>query len=188
MSAADPLAAESLAAGALSAEAPVAAGSPVADRLVDLLAGPAEPLGLVALAHVLGGVRYVELEAFRSLGQLSAEAGTKPAVAVRASGAALAHAWRARQLEALLPVSAGLPGAADVTLSPGPAVDALLGRLWAGDPEVTAGLSVVLAATYRRRLAHPHPSAEPFVARTLGRLLHDVEERALEGAATGRGT
>jgi hypothetical protein len=164
----------------------------VSDGLLEQLAGPRRPLSLLELGRVLGGLRWVELEAFRVLGErakvMPAEPGEPglavhpgPALAMWASASSMAHAWRALQLEALLPVSVGLPTARECTGSPGPAATdwvASLGSAVAGTDDDGRGVVVgwygVLAEAYGLRVGNSHPSADGPVVRTLGRLGADV--------------
>ncbi|HLI45040.1 MAG TPA: hypothetical protein VKU92_11320 [Acidimicrobiales bacterium] len=72
-------------------------------------------LSLLESARALGSLRWLELEGHARLGALAAGGSLPPRTAVWASGASLAHAWRAEQLRELLPVSAGLPGVDEST-------------------------------------------------------------------------
>ncbi|MGH9298051.1 MAG: hypothetical protein ACRDZP_08770 [Acidimicrobiales bacterium] len=164
--------------------------------LLDVLAGPPRPLSLVELARVLGGLRWLELQGFERWGRLAIEPWDK-AVAGWASGASLAHAWRASQLEALLPVSVGLPSASQSTCPHSPELEETAAETLPGDPVGPAPdggkaerttpadplrLLGLLASAYRVRLAHPHQSADKPVLRVLSRLVSDVEFRLIETA------
>lgn len=168
--------------------------------LLEELAGPPRSLSLIESGRVLGGLRWVELEAFRTLGQLAAEVKAPQGgseLAVWASGSSLAHAWRAEQLESLLPVSAGLTGAEECTASPGSTVTdwvvSLVPAVCDGDIYSPGGVQnwyTVLAGAYELRAAHPHPSADGAVIRSLRRLAADVrlvarEYRPLAGVGGG---
>ncbi len=147
---------------------------PVASALVDLLGGPPSALSIRGLAKVLGGLRFFELAAFEHLGIIASEGrdqGLEPNERVWAASASLAHAWRAAQLEALLPVSVGLPNAGECTRSRGPEIDDLVAAL---DYRSAAHIYGVLASSYERRIEFPHAAGEPFVLRTLSRLLDDL--------------
>lgn len=166
-------------------------------------------LSLQASAALLGRMRYVELAAFSRLGR-RARLARLPAVAAFLSGASLAHAWRAGLLEEHLPVSATLPGAAELTVSPGPRTDAALdlldpadldggdgngdggghgggGHDGVGDVALVAALAEVLypamLAGYDARLALASPVGDPPLVRTLGRVRHDLETVAAEARA-----
>lgn len=158
------------------------------------------PLSLLESADLLGRMRYVELELFERLGRRARQVDSAP-VAVWLSGASLAHAFRAGLLEDHLPVSATLPGPDELTVSPGPGLDAALALLDPDppqdadpDPEKGAGpadaelaeavvgvLYPAMLAGYARRLALASPVADPPLARTLGRLLHDLRAVAEAG-------
>ncbi|MGH9292004.1 MAG: hypothetical protein ACRDZ6_04385 [Acidimicrobiales bacterium] len=92
------------------------------------LRGPERALFILELAAVLGGLCFVEQRLFETLGGLAAS-GCEPAVAHFASGASLAASWRAGELEALLPVSVGLPDPSELVALPGPAAGAGLTEL-----------------------------------------------------------
>ena len=105
--------------------------------LLGLLRGAAEGsapafLSLHESAAGLGRLRYVEVGFFERVGRRAASL-QPPQVAIWADSAARAAAWRASLLGELLPVSVGLPAAAELTRSAGAAVDLALDRL--GPPE-----------------------------------------------------
>ena len=158
---------------------------------------PGRPLGLLESVAHLGRCRFVELAAYERLGALSGRC-VDPAVGVFLSSASLAHAWRAEALEELLPVSEGLPGIAEATTSPGPlvdrALDACCGAAGAADgaPEpptsqlgvpgeqelvqaLCGALYPAMLAGYGRRLEWCSPACDGPVARTLRRLVADLE-------------
>jgi hypothetical protein len=154
---------EPAAEGASSAES----GAVVAE-----LSGPARPLTIEEMAFVLGGFRFVELSAFERLGRLaSEERSLEPAVVTFASAASMAHAWRAAQLEELLPVSVGLPGVDECTRPQGPQSRHFVAEL---SLEGAASWYRTLAAAYRRRAGHAHPSADGPIIRVLRRLEADI--------------
>ncbi len=169
----------------------------MSDDLLEALAGPARPLGLLESARVLGGLRWVELTSFELLGRLATGAGEggplDAATAVWASGASLGHAWRAHELERLLPVSAGLPSAAECTVAPGRLVEAFveaLARHVAVPGEGLASFYDLLVRAYEVRAVHPLEAADRAVVRTLGRLVADLRAAALPAlaeAVPGRG-
>ncbi|MHB1986580.1 MAG: hypothetical protein ACYCSF_01135 [Acidimicrobiales bacterium] len=144
---------------------------------------------MLELTRILGGLRWVELEGFALLGRL-AVAGLPPPgplrarkaeLAVWASASSLAHAWRAGQLEALLPVSVGLPSLRESTGPPGAAVAEWTGLLSSGveqeaekPPGAVSRWYELLAAAYETRAAHAHPSADGPLTRTLERLVANV--------------
>ncbi len=97
-------------------------------------------LGIEHSARVTGGLRFVELSLFRLVGASAGDPGLgDDEVACYLAGAALAHAWRAEQLGALLPVSAGLPGAEACTVCPSPAARAALAAVAAFSTTLPAG-------------------------------------------------
>lgn len=143
-----------------------------------------QPTSLLAMAALVGRMRAVELAAFAVLGRRARRAG-RPAVAAFLAGASHAHAWRAGQLEAHLPVSATLPSAGELTVVAGPQVDDVLRRLEAGeDGPLVAALGTALypamLAGYDARLALASPAADPPLARTLRRVRHDLATLAEE--------
>ena len=160
--------------------------------LWDELAGPRRPLFLVELAGVLGGLVYVELAGHERLGRLAASLARSgdAAGAVWASAASLAHAWRAAQLERLLPVSRGLPDAASVTVCPGPATAEWVERLELSNVDrlyaELSGFYAELSAAYARRLAFVHASADGPVVTTLERLVADLSRFAESSPAGSR--
>jgi len=159
------------------------------------------PYGIVESARITGTLRYAELALFELIG--SSAPGARPATAaVFLAGAARSHGWRAEQLAPLLPVSNGLPGAAQCTASPGPAFESALGAL-AAAPEALDGAELVdalvsalypvLAASYEARLARCHSApADQALARVLRRVAADLAAVVADGsdllaAGAGRG-
>ncbi|MCU1493911.1 MAG: hypothetical protein JWO62_1675 [Acidimicrobiaceae bacterium] len=144
------------------------------------------PLTLLESADLLGRYRYVELAAFVALGKRAAHC-SEPTAAAYLAGASLAHGWRAHLVEERLPVSVGLPTAADCTRSPSPELDSALVALTGGeDVEVLDGLLGALypamAAGYVERIAAASAAADPPIVRLLGRLLADLDAVRREGA------
>lgn len=158
------------------------------------------PLTLLESAEVIGHMRFVELGAFERLGHRARQVASAP-LATWLSGAALAHAYRASLLEDHLPVSAGLPGAGELTTSPGEHVDAALGLLGPApdqaeplaspaeapaapsargrdEAELLVGLTDALypamLAGYEARLALASPASDPPLRRTLRRVVFDL--------------
>jgi hypothetical protein len=150
--------------------------------LLDELGGPARPLSLLELAHVVGSLRWVELQAFARLGGEATSGALPPPLAVWASSASLAHAWRADQLLSLLPASTGLPSPEECTTAGGPAVEAFVGRLRAASASTaTAAWYAELASAYERRAEFAHPAADGAAARTFVRLAADIRSGPLAG-------
>lgn len=156
------------------------------------LGGPARQLSLVESAAALGSLRWLELEGHARLGRAAAGEDLAPGAAVWASGAAMAHAWRAGELGRLLPVSAGIPDAGESTR---PASEAVARRAEDLEQALSAGSDADLvswygglAEAYRRRVAHASASADGPLVRTLNRLASDVdrEVRALHHAPAWR--
>jgi len=145
------------------------------------------PLTLLESADLLGRYRYVELALFTALGRRSTSCDD-PELAAFLSGASLAHGWRAREVEARLPVSVGLPGVAACTRSPSPDVDAAIARATApgDDPAVLDALVgavyPAMDAAYATRAAAASPAADPPILRLLARLRADLDTLRLEGA------
>jgi len=159
-------------------------------------------LNLLESARCLGGLRAVELACFRRLGERAPRLGT-PRCARWAASASLAHAWRASLLEDLLPVSAGLPALAELTLLPDGALGVELARTLPdlGDvpapqsrdsqaddgrvliADLSGRLYPLLIGEYARRLEVATPAADGAVVRTIGRAIADLEVIRAEGAA-----
>jgi len=151
------------------------------------------PLTITESSQVLGRFRYVERELHRRIGVLAGPdglaGGPVPARArVWLAGASMAHSWRAEQIRPLLPVSAGLPGAEELTRSPGPQVDEVLDLATSPSlklDSLLAGLVEVIYASmiyeYRQRLAAASPACDPPVVRVLGRLATDLESARAGG-------
>lgn len=135
---------------------------------------------LLASADLIGRERYCELELFRSLGRRSIQA-TSAQVAVVVSGAARGHAWRAKILEDLLPVSLGLPGVDEATRSPGAELDEAIEQLVAerDDALHVATLAKVfypaMLAAYRAHLVSCSAISDAPVALGLRRVIADLE-------------
>lgn len=172
-------------------------------------------MNILESAKTIGALRAVELACFERLGE-RAPLLSPPSCARWAAAASLAHAWRASQLEELLPVSVGLPSLDEVTVLPdgplGAELDLTLPALGdavrlAGDarPSESAGeaaeagdarafvaelssrLYGQLLAEYSRRLEVSSPASDGAVLRTLGRVVADLEVVRAEGFAIGLG-
>lgn len=155
-------------------------------------------MNLLESATELGRLRAAEIACFECLGALAPRLRPAP-FALFAASASRAHAWRAALVEELLPVSDGLPSAAELTvagglLSEGLGLLAGMGR----DPSASGGptadgarvVSLVLerlypelVAAYGSLLARCRPVSDGAVARNLRRALSDLEAVSGEGAA-----
>jgi len=144
------------------------------------LRGPERPLLMVEAARVLGRLFDVEMALFSWLGRTARSLESADEV-VWASGASLRAAWRAAQLEQLLPVSVGL-GSAEAPASPRSATTAALEAVGAlaapGTPYDAPGLAMawyaVLLDAYRWRLQWLSPAADGALERVLERLVTDL--------------
>jgi hypothetical protein len=140
---------------------------------------------LLETADFIGRTRHVELACFSVLGR-RAISSTETSVAIFLAGSARAHAWRAVQLEELLPVSLGLPGVEAATRSPGQAIDDAIAALEhePNDASVVDALGAVLypamLVEYRSRIASAHLAADRPLVRTLRRATGDLEAVADE--------
>jgi hypothetical protein len=129
---------------------------------------------MLEVGPVLGGLRFVELALFEWLGRVAVTLADDDEV-VWASAGSLRAAWRALQLEALLPVSVGLPNATSTT-APGPLVAGAVAQLDVGDvPETASSWYEVLLVAYRQRLAWTAPAADAPLERMLTRVVTDLE-------------
>jgi hypothetical protein len=144
---------------------------------------PAGFVTLIERARRSARLAALELMLFEVTGA-RVKSVTLPAAKVACSGASLAHAWRARQLEELLPVAGGLdPPTAWLSEA---ASDPALGELAAllaqpeGDLAFLAGLldgvDEVLLASYRAEIeaARLAPMAEATTLVVLGRVRCDL--------------
>jgi len=164
-------------------------------------------LNLHDSAVQLGGLRAIELASFERLGARAVRDGDD-AEARWCASASLAHAWRAGLLEDLLPVSAGLPSADDLTVLPaGPLAEALDRALPAVPPgaddtadrvlqaggsqpdggcalvaDLVEGLYPALSAVYEHRIATAGAAADGPLVRTLTRVSSDLREVTARGA------
>lgn len=132
---------------------------------------------MAEVGAVIGALRDAELELFRRLGRL-APSFPVAAQASWASAGSLRAAWRASQLEPLLPVSTGLVPSVET---------AGLGEEVPGEEvpgeEILAAVAQryhQLAEAYRFRLEHLSAAADGAVERCLLRVLTDLERE--EGA------
>lgn|GEM_PF-1305976 len=158
-----------------------------AAALVEAMAGPARVLTLEEWAAALGGLRFVELSLFELLGAASVAAGTPAAVASWAAAASGQAAWRAEQLEGLLPVSVGLPPPSAVTVAPGEAVASSLSDLARTRAdglaaEMSGRWYPALSQAYGRRAGTLSPAADRPHAVVLARVLADLAEAAEHAA------
>lgn len=139
-------------------------------------------------ADLLGRYRYVELAAFAAIGA-RVTSSTAPDVARYLAAASLAHGWRARTIEARLPVSIGLPGTDALTRSPSPQIDAVLALVVEPGPDpavvdgLVRGLYPAMAAAYRERISVGSPVADGPVVRALARIVADLDTVTAEGLA-----
>lgn len=144
-----------------------------------------EQLSLLEHADLLGRYRYVELRLFGLCGRRCVE--LEGAARRWCSGAARAHAWRARCLEELAPISIGLPDVASITLPAGPAQQVALERLEAAEAAVFLAALVdtwypAMAGAYRERLVRCHRAADAPLHRVLQRVVGDLGVVRSEGA------
>lgn len=137
---------------------------------------------IFSTADLVGRERYVELALFQGLGGRSI-AVVEPDVMVFLANAARSHAWRARQLEELLPVSLGLPGVDEATASPGSLVDdaVSLASAEGTGAEILEAIGRVLypqmLGAYRVHLVSCSPAADLPVVVVLQRVIADLECR-----------
>ncbi len=134
------------------------------------LRGPDRPLHMAEVAAVIGELRAAELGLFRWLGRLAPTLPSAREVAW-ASAASLRAAWRASELEPLLPVSAGLATGED------PVHEPIESSAPGGDDvfEQAGKRYRQLVDAYRYRLERLSPAADAAVERCLRRVLGDVE-------------
>ena len=136
-------------------------------------------------ADLVGRERYAEIKLFHALGERVRAAGV-PAVMVALAGAAQGHAWRARVLEELLPVSLGLPGVDDSTRSAGPEFDEAVSRLTSENDDVALAealakvLYPAMIGAYRGHLVGCSEIADPPVMLALRRVIADLESQSDE--------
>jgi hypothetical protein len=132
------------------------------------------------IAGVIGGLRDVEMALFSWLGRTAPALGCAGEV-TWASGASLDAAWRAAQLEQLLPVSAGLPSAqaASVWTAVSAGLQTLDSFVPSGEPSEVPRLAAqwyaALLDAYRHRLGLISPAADGALERVLQRLVADLE-------------
>jgi hypothetical protein len=144
------------------------------------LSGPDRPLKMEEIAGVIGGLREVEMALFSCLGRTAPALGLAGEV-TWASGASLGAAWRAAQLEQLLPVSAGLLSAraASASTAVSAGLQTLDSFVPSGEPlEVPRLVSqwyAVLLDAYKHRLGLISPAADGAFERVLQRLVADLE-------------
>jgi hypothetical protein len=143
------------------------------------------PRTIEETADLVGRERYAELTLFHTLGERVLR-GSEPAVMVVLSGAAQGHAWRAKLLEELLPVSLGLPGVEQATRSAGAEFDAAVAEL-TGEPNDVALSEAVaeilypaMLGAYRAHLASCSEISDAPVMLALGRVIADLEAQSEE--------
>jgi hypothetical protein len=153
------------------------------EALAPVASGRAGQLSLIESAGALGSLRWLELEGHARLGALAAAGSLSPRTAVWASGASLAHAWRAAQLRELLPVSAGLPGVAEST-QPAASGSALAHdlevALLAADSSALSQWYRALSAAYSSLSAVAGEAGGAPARRVLNRLAADADREAGE--------
>ena len=133
-------------------------------------------------AQLVGRERYIEISCFRALGDRALR-GSESSVLVALAAVARGHAWRARELEELLPVSLGLPGVDQSTRAPGEDMESAISLLTAelDDSEVARALARVLypamLASYRAHLVSGSDAADRHLSTVLRRVISDLEAR-----------
>lgn len=145
------------------------------------LSWPERQLEMADMAGVIGRFHHVEMALFSWLGHTAASLSA-PEEVVWASGASLRAAWRAAQLEPLLPVSAGLVDADAATAPAGSAVVRSLQVLASFVPPGAPGSALGLARAwygalldaYRFRLELLAPAPDGALERVLERLVMDL--------------
>jgi hypothetical protein len=136
-------------------------------------------------ADLVGRERYAELSLFGALGQ-RLSAASVPGVTVVLDSAAQGHAWRAKVLEELLPVSLGLPGVDEATRSAGREFDEAVARLTSETDDVTLAEAVAkvfypaMLGAYRAHLIGCSEIADPPVMLALRRVIADLEAQSDE--------
>lgn len=151
---------------------------------------PGEQLSLLEHADLLGRYRYLELRLFGLCGKRCVE--LEGAARRWCSGAARAHAWRARCLEELAPISVGLPDVASGTVPAGPAQQAALEQLEAAEPAAFLSALVnpwypAMERAYQERLARCHRAADAPLRRVLQRVVADLDAVRSEGVELAGG-
>jgi hypothetical protein len=136
-------------------------------------------------ADLVGREHYAELTLFGALGDRVLRA-TEPGVMVVLAGAAQGHAWRAKVLEELLPVSLGLAGVEEATRSAGPEFDSTVARLTSESDDVSLAealakvLYPAMLRAYRAHLVGCSEISEPPVMLALRRVIADLESQSDE--------
>jgi hypothetical protein len=136
-------------------------------------------------ADLVGRECYAEITLFHALGK-RAGAASAVGVMVVLAGAAEGHAWRAKVLEELLPVSLGLPGVEDATRSAGPEFDEAVARLVGESDDVALAEAVAkvlypaMLGAYRAHLVGCSEIADPPVMLALRRVIADLESQSDE--------
>jgi hypothetical protein len=143
------------------------------------------PRTIAETADLVGRERYTEITLFGALGARAC-AAVAPGVMVVLAGAAQGHAWRAKVLEELLPVSLGLPGVDEATRSAGPEFDEAVARLTSEGDDVTLAEAVAkvlypaMLGAYRAHLIGCSEIADPPVMLALRRVIADLESQSDE--------
>jgi hypothetical protein len=150
------------------------------------------PLRLDQLGVVLGRYRYVELKLFETVGR-AVPVCSDPSLSVVLSEASHAHAYRARQIEELLLVSAGLPDAAASTVPADEAHRDVLVKMEDLDPKMLASSLVnlwypLMAESYQQHLKRCARASDGSVRRMLVRLIFDLGSVTGELGAVGGNT
>jgi hypothetical protein len=158
------------------------------------LGRPDRPLTMEDMAGVIGAFRDVEMALFSWLGRIAPTLSSADEVGW-ASGASLRAAWRAAQIEQLLPVSVGVPCACDTSASRRPALGACLEALEACTPPngpgnvsgIVSHWYAALLQAYKGRLAHLSAAADGPLERVLQRLVADLEAERTAARAFRQG-
>jgi hypothetical protein len=148
------------------------------------------PLTLLESADLVGRYRYVELLAYRVLGE-RASCCSDPRILVFLESSSAAHGFRAGLFEARLPVSVGLPAAVECTHSPHPSVDRVFSLLVDNDDDGAVAAVLLgevyptMAAAFRRHLLAASPYSDPPIVRALDRALADLLSTCASGEQLG---
>ena len=156
-------------------------GFPDAPDLRSQLEGPDRPLRMAEMAGAIGRLRGTERALFGWLGRSAVVCELAP-VATWASGASLRAAWRSSQLEALMPVSAGVPAAGARTGGLA-ALDELPAAVDTSLLEVAVRWYGLLGHAYRFRLGRLTRAADGHVERVLRRVVVDLEDETASARA-----
>jgi hypothetical protein len=144
-----------------------------------------QPRTIGQMADLVGRERYAELTLFGALGNRVLRS-TEPGVMVVLAGAAQGHAWRAKVLEELLPVSLGLAGVDAATRTPGAEFDGIIERLSSEPDDAILAEAVAkvvypaMLAAYRAHLTGCSEISDPPVMLALRRVIADLESQSDE--------